>query len=334
MSAADYAILGLTPTASIEDVKKTFKKLALKHHPDKGGSHDEWVKLQTAYEHIVNPTPSSANQMNEMVTPPVVHTIKISLEQLYTGYTRKLKINRDILCSSCNGACICKSCGGKGIVVRIIQMGPMVQQMQTPCQDCNGGRKSRGSCQACKNTGLIKEGKIIEVNIKPGQLNQIFRFPNQGDYQFNGKPGDVIIKIEPLPHNSYTPLNGGHLLIKKSIKLQDALMGHTLTFTHLDQRKINIIVDYIKPGAPYILHGEGLLKGKSHLVIEFEIIFPETPDMKWCDIYGPRIKDTIDESYMEMTRLTKPLEGNENEDDDENENMNGHIPHPGQCRQM
>ncbi len=331
MSSADYEILGLPSSASIDEVKKTFKKLALKAHPDKGGSHEEWIKLQTAYENIVNPNQNS-NQQHEMSIPPVVHTIKISLEQLYNGCTRKLKINRDILCSTCNGSCICKTCSGKGVVIRIIQMGPMVQQMQTPCQDCHGGRKSRGSCNPCKNTGLVKEGKHIEVNVKPGQLNQIFTFPNQGDYQFNSKPGDVIIKVELLPHGSYTPLNGGHLLIKKSIKLQDALMGYSFSFTHLDQRKLNIVVDYIKPGAPYVLYGEGLVRGTTHLVIEFDIVFPDTPDEKWCDIYGARIKDKLDDSYLVMTRLTKPLENNDEEEP--TAHGGGGMPHPGQCRQM
>lgn len=42
--------LGLTSTASKEEVTTAWRKLAMVHHPDRGGKHEEFVKLKLAYE--------------------------------------------------------------------------------------------------------------------------------------------------------------------------------------------------------------------------------------------------------------------------------------------
>jgi DnaJ family protein A protein 2 len=45
-----YKLLELSKTASFDEIKKSFRKLALKHHPDRGGDKEVFQKIQTAYE--------------------------------------------------------------------------------------------------------------------------------------------------------------------------------------------------------------------------------------------------------------------------------------------
>ena len=45
-----YEILGITRNASKDDIKKAFRKLAHKHHPDKGGKESEFKELNEAYQ--------------------------------------------------------------------------------------------------------------------------------------------------------------------------------------------------------------------------------------------------------------------------------------------
>src|SRR3989344_554405 len=44
-----YEILGLKKNAGKEEIKKAYKKLALKHHPDKGGNEEKFKELSEAY---------------------------------------------------------------------------------------------------------------------------------------------------------------------------------------------------------------------------------------------------------------------------------------------
>ena len=50
---ADFATLGLGPTATLAEVKARFRELAMVHHPDKGGDAAEFRRLRDAYERIV-----------------------------------------------------------------------------------------------------------------------------------------------------------------------------------------------------------------------------------------------------------------------------------------
>lgn len=44
------AVLGLPATASKQEIKSTYRKLAMKHHPDKGGNAATFQKITKAYE--------------------------------------------------------------------------------------------------------------------------------------------------------------------------------------------------------------------------------------------------------------------------------------------
>ncbi len=48
-----YALLGVAATASLDDVKAAFRKMALAHHPDHGGSADAFIRIKRAYDAIV-----------------------------------------------------------------------------------------------------------------------------------------------------------------------------------------------------------------------------------------------------------------------------------------
>ena len=45
-----YETLGVTPTSTPSEIKKAYRRLAMKHHPDKGGDIDQFKKIQEAYD--------------------------------------------------------------------------------------------------------------------------------------------------------------------------------------------------------------------------------------------------------------------------------------------
>lgn len=50
MAKSYYDVLGVSPTADSNEIKKAYRKLASKHHPDKGGNEDDFKEIQKAYE--------------------------------------------------------------------------------------------------------------------------------------------------------------------------------------------------------------------------------------------------------------------------------------------
>ena len=87
-----------------------------------------------------------------------VHKIKVSLQEIYTGCQKILKVSLSKYCFKCNKKC--NECNGTGIVVVIRNMGILQMQQQAYCNACNGtGEKLEVSgCNECKN-GKITENK-------------------------------------------------------------------------------------------------------------------------------------------------------------------------------
>ena len=209
-----YDILGVSPNATDTELKKAYRKQALKFHPDKNpNAGDKFKEISQAYEVLSDPEkreiydefgedgikgqggggpgggfrspmdvfnmffggggmPGSAGS-SVRKTKPMVHTLKVSLEELYNGKKRKIAANRDIVCKECKGKGglnveKCLECKGRGMRVITKQFGPgMIQQMQSPCDKCGakGEVVAKGSeCKKCKGKATVRDKKIIEVS--------------------------------------------------------------------------------------------------------------------------------------------------------------------------
>lgn len=57
--AEAYQVLNVSPSATPEEIKKKYRELSLKHHPDLGGSHEQMVKINQAKAVLDNPNQQS-----------------------------------------------------------------------------------------------------------------------------------------------------------------------------------------------------------------------------------------------------------------------------------
>lgn len=60
-----YDALGVTESASEEEIKKAYRKLAMKHHPDRGGDAKEFQKVQEAYDTLSDKEKRSAYDLRQ-----------------------------------------------------------------------------------------------------------------------------------------------------------------------------------------------------------------------------------------------------------------------------
>jgi len=140
----------------------------------------------------------------------VGHTLTVSLDDLYNGKDKKLSLNKQVICSKCNGSgskkagksTVCQECNGRGVKVIIRQLGPgMIQQMQTACSNCKGEGTAvdpKDRCPSCNGNRVVSEKKILEVHVDKGMKHgDKITFSREGDQHPDIKiPGDVVIILQ------------------------------------------------------------------------------------------------------------------------------------------
>jgi len=322
-----YDLLGVSPTSSPDEIKKAYRKLALKYHPDKNPSEGDKFKLiSQAYEVLSDPKKrdlydqggeqaikeghmggssphdifnmffgGGANmQQRERRGKNVVHQLGITLEELYNGTTRKLGLQKNVICAKCDGYGgkkgtleKCSTCKGRGVQIKVQQIGPgMIQQIQTMCADCQGqGEKfsSKDRCKTCNGHKVERKKKILEVHVDKGMKDgQKITFHGEGDQEPGLEPGDVIIVLDQKEHDVYQR-NEDNLIMKMTIKLVEALCGFKKTIYTLDKRNLVISSqpgEVVKPKDTKCIQNEGMPiyrdpYDKGQLIIQFEVEFPE-----------------------------------------------------------
>lgn len=278
-----YDTLKISRSASQEDIKKAFRKLSYKYHPDRGGSLDDFKDIVKAYEKLSNNRSKTHsiiikrhyqnNNDNKKKCKNIVEIVSLSLEQIY----KKEKIIRDIsvdnLCFFCHGLGFkeniknCDVCEGLGCY------------KDNVCSKCSGKGYniiSKINCKKCDGNHILRKNKrfVIKLhgNIHDGK--KIY-YKNCGNEYYNCKRGDVLFIIKIEKHPKFQLIDDNNLHMVQNINLIDALSGFIFTLEHLDGRKLFAEIQYvIKPNMRVRIIGEGLRKDKSNLIVEFKIIFP------------------------------------------------------------
>ena len=340
---AYYDILGVKPNCSQDDLKKAYRKLALKYHPDKNPNEGERFKLiSQAYEVLSNEDKrrvydqggeqaikeggaggpggfSSPMDIFEMFFgmggsrggrergpkrgKDVVYQMSVSLEELYNGTTRKLSIQKKVICDKCEGSGTknpsvgperCQNCRGSGMQVRIEHLGPsIVQQIQTVCGDCSGkGERiaAKDRCKQCDGKKVSKDKKILEVHIDKGMEDgHRITFSGEGDMEPGLEmAGDIIVVLDEKEHPVFKRIRTDDLLINMDLTLTEALCGFQKGIKTLDNRTLVITSlpgEVVKHGSVKCVIGEGMPRYKSpfekgKLIVQFLVKFPESIDAR------------------------------------------------------
>ena len=172
-----------------------------------------------------------------------VHELDCTLEDLYNGNIRKVRISRHVTCRECKGKrcqpgvdCRCRKCRGTGIEQQFV----FLSGINTPCSMCNGTGEyitQKNRCHMCHGNGYVKEIKSWEVKIPCGGENgDTIRLKNAGDCIHN-KTADVIFVIHEKPHSVFERSHST-LCTQLTITLAEALCGFTKSITTLDNRQV------------------------------------------------------------------------------------------------
>ncbi|MCI0921404.1 molecular chaperone DnaJ [Sphingobacterium rhinopitheci] len=200
--------------------------------------------------------------------------VKLTLEEIAKGVEKKVKVNKQIVCHTCDGSGAkdkssfhtCKTCGGAGSVRRVTNT--ILGQMQTTstCPTCNGeGVEITAKCTTCKGDGLERGEETISINI-PAGVSEGMQLSMSGKGNAaprGGIAGDLIILIEEVPHESLKR-DGLNIIYDLYINFADAALGTSVEVPTIDG-KAKIKIDAGTQGGKILrLKGKGIPEVNSY----------------------------------------------------------------------
>lgn len=200
--------------------------------------------------------------------------VKLTLEEIAKGVEKKVKVNKQIVCHTCDGSGAkdkssfhtCKTCGGSGSVRRVTNT--VLGQMQTTstCPACNGeGVEITAKCTTCRGDGLERGEETISINI-PAGVSEGMQLSMSGKGNAaprGGIPGDLIILVEEVAHETLKR-DGINVIYDLYINFPDAALGTSVEVPTIDG-KVKIKIDPGTQGGKILrLKGKGIPEVNSY----------------------------------------------------------------------
>lgn len=341
-----YEVLGVEKTASEDEIKKAYRRIAIKYHPDRNPgdkeAEEKFKEAAEAYNVLHDPQkrqrydqygfndPMAGNgfdpfgggasmNMDDIFSMfgdifgghgfsgfgggqrrPQQHRgsdlrlkVKLTLEEINTGVTKKFKLRKDIQCEHCHGSGAeagsshekCPTCHGNGYITHTTQSIFGMMQTQGVCPTCQGeGEVIKNKCKHCGGTGVVKGEEVVEINIPAGVAEgMVVTVPGKGNAgQRNGINGDIQVFISEEEHNTFVR-DGNDLIYNLLLDFPTAALGGEVEIPTIEGSRLKVKIDNgTQPGKTLRLRGKGLPavqgygSGKGDLVVNISVYVPKT----------------------------------------------------------
>lgn len=166
----------------------------------------------------------------------------------------------------------------------------------------------------------MEEERSLTVDVKPGlPTGTRFVFEGEGNKTPKKEPGPVVFVLKPKPHASFVR-RGNDLVHKVTLPLYQALIGASIEIKTLDNRNLKVpISDIMRPGSTVVVPGEGMPNpkgGRGNLILELDLLFPthlaETQKMllKSAFFLPPSLNEEQSKALRDFeAAFTHPLKG-------------------------
>ena len=260
-----YSTLGLKRGASDDEIKKAYRKLAMQHHPDRGGDQNKFKEISTAYEALSDPDKKRIIDLGgDPNTQPGMSGFNQGPFEFHFG-TGDLN---DIFGNFGFG-------GGFGRQP-LRRNKSLNINVEITLEDVLKGKDLNAeiSIPGGKN-------KIINIQIPPGiEHGQSIRYEGMGDNSIsNLRPGDLFVNVLIKDHPRFKR-EGTSLILEKEISVWDAILGSSLDIETLDQKTLSLTIPAgTQPETVFSCRGEGIphmrTRQRGNLLIKIKIKIPK-----------------------------------------------------------
>ncbi len=301
-----YEILGVTKTATDDDIRKAYRKLAITLHPDRFATASESEKkeaekkfkeINAAYEILSDKEKrSNYDQFGNPDGPQgfggaggkggFEGGFRDRKSTRLNGATKPIRLNRDEPCSTCNGSGakdassikICTYCNGTGTVRKTQQSIFGQQVVQTVCTACGGrGKTVTEKCVTCRGNGYVRKEATVNVPVPAGVDNGMsMTLRNEGHCgQNGGGKGNLVIAVGVMPSEKFKRV-GNDLYYDLPIGFYDAAYGSEIIIETLKGETKCKIPECTQSGTKIRLKGYGMkvlrkdLYGDLYVVVKVE----------------------------------------------------------------
>jgi len=345
-----YEILGVDKNATKDDIKKAYKKLALKFHPDRNkgdkDSEEKFKEVGEAYSVLSDDNKrakydrfghegvrggsgaggfdfsgfnfgdaesifeqffgggfgSSSRRRSSSGLKKgtdIQISIKLTLEEIAGETTKKIKLNKYVKCSNCNGSGAknisskskCSTCSGTG-EIRTVQRSILGQFVNvSPCQHCDGtGEVILEKCPMCSGEGRVREDKTVSVTIPAGvSEGQYLTLSGEGNSGKRGGPnGDLIVIIQEKEHKFFHR-DRENLYYDLQLSVPQAVIGTDIEVPVIEGKVKLKVPSGTQSGKKLLLKGKGLPVlngyGNGDLIVRITIWIPGKLSKKTRDMF-------------------------------------------------
>ena len=341
-----YEVLGVEKGASEDEIKKAYRKIAIKYHPDRNPgdkeAEEKFKEAAEAYDVLHDPQKrqrydqfgfngpiggeggfgdfgATSMNMDDIFSMfgdifgghgfggfgggqrrPQQHRgsdlrlkVKLTLEEINKGVTKKFKVRKDVTCSHCHGSGAeagsdrqqCPTCHGTGVISHTTQSIFGMMQTQGVCPTCGGeGTVIANKCHECHGEGVVKGDEVVEIKIPAGVAEgMVVNVPGKGNAgRRNGVNGDIQVFIEEEPHNLFVR-DGSDLIYNLLLDFPTAALGGDVEIPTIEGTKLRVKMESgTQPGKTLRLRGKGLPavqgygSGRGDLVVNISVYVPKT----------------------------------------------------------
>jgi len=220
--------------------------------------------------------------------------LKLTLEEIAKGATKKVKVKKYIKCESCGGTGAqggvsyktCSACNGTG-EIRTVSRSLFGQFVNiTTCPNCGGeGKVIANPCKVCNGDGRVMAEKVINIEVPPGvEDGSYMTLRGEGNAGKRGGPaGNIIVVFQELPHELFQR-KGNDVIYELYLSFPEAALGCEVTVPTLTGPVKMKVEPGTQPGVFLKLREKGIPKlngyGAGDQLVKINIYVPKKLNSK------------------------------------------------------